>query len=74
MFRNSCVQVTDRLAKIRCGTATTREGNTKQDLKALGILSLKVKSCDKRKVGRKTNLIFRWGKAEEQRREIWVRI
>jgi hypothetical protein len=27
------------------------------------------------KVGRgKTNLILRWGKAEEQRREIWVRI
>jgi hypothetical protein len=22
----SCVQVTDRLAQIRCGTATTREG------------------------------------------------
>jgi hypothetical protein len=37
-------------------------------------LSLKVKSWDKRKVGRKTNLILRWGKAEEQRREIWVRI
>jgi hypothetical protein len=36
---------------------------TTQDLKALGILSLKVKSWDKRKVGRKTNLILRWGKA-----------
>jgi hypothetical protein len=45
---------------------------TTQDLKALGILSLKAKSWDKRKVGRKTNLILRWGKAEEQRREIWV--
>jgi hypothetical protein len=41
---------------------------TTQDLKALGILSLKVKSWDKRKVGRKTNLILRWGKAQEQRR------
>jgi hypothetical protein len=47
---------------------------TTQDLRPLGILSLKVRRWERRRVGRKTNLIFKWGNAEEQSREIWVRI
>ena len=42
MFRNSCVQVTDRLAQIRCGTVRFH-GLTQLEFKKL--LGLAVKNC-----------------------------